>query len=104
MTAPVALQSISRNRNTVPSEECASEAEPQRVSLRQRRVAERKQRASCVCDQAANRTLGYEFRRMQRGDQRANERPAALDHHRSSHHDGCGHRDFEQKPNYKYRH
>jgi hypothetical protein len=32
------------------------------------------------------------------------ERPAALDHHRSSHHDGRGHRDFEQKPNYKYHH
>ena len=88
------------------------------MPLRQRRIAERKQSASCVCDQAANRTLGYEFRRMlerendhgratgsrQRGDQRANERPAALDHHRSSHNDGRGHRDFEQKPNYKYRH
>ncbi|HEY6700292.1 MAG TPA: hypothetical protein VI137_05645, partial [Pseudolabrys sp.] len=76
-----------------PDQKCAAKAEPQRVLLRQRGIAEREQRAGGIGDQAADRALRDELRRMlerkndhgraagcrQRGDQRSDERPAALD-------------------------
>ena len=47
-----------------PDEKRAAKAQPQAVLLRQRRIAEREQRAGRVGDQAADRALRYELRRM----------------------------------------
>ncbi len=94
-----------------PHREGAAQADQQALPLRQRRIAQREQRHGRVGHHAADRARGDERRRMvdgeddvdragrgrQRRDQRADERPAALDQHRGRDHDGRGHRHLERK-------
>src|SRR6185437_1563649 len=100
-----------------PENESAGKARHNGAPLRQCRVAQRKHGADRDRDHAADDARGNESRRMfvcendegraagrrQRGDQRADERTAALDRHRRNYDDARRHDDFQQQFEEEYR-